>query len=380
MSFKNYKSKRECVDDFERDAKEFIELMMYRFYQGGSDEEITLHDSRQAFKRYRFRPMILRDVSNRDISTTILGHRIAFPCCISPSAFHKGAHPDGELTTAMAAASRNVGMSLSCGSNVLIEDIAKAAPNGLKMMQMYIYKNRKISELFVRRAEKADFNAMLVIVDFAVYGKRRGERDDNFYQTTRENPAYAHLECVNMNMMGEEARREKAAGDTLLWVYNDQADCSATWEDIKWVKRISSIPVVVKGVLTGEMAREAAAAGVDGILVSAHGGRQLDSAIGPLDAPPEVVEAVRGTNVEVYVDGGVRTGADILKALALGARAAFIGRPAIWGLGCGGEDGVKEVLDILKDEFDRAMALTGCANVGCVKRSLLADKNNFSRL
>ncbi|XP_072165896.1 2-Hydroxyacid oxidase 1-like [Diadema setosum] len=374
------RSKRMCVDDFERDAKQFIEPMMYRYYQGGADEEITLRDSREAFRRYRFRPLVLRDVSTRNLSTTVLGHRIAFPCCISPTALHKGAHPDGELATAKAAASRNVMMSLSCAANVLLEDIAEATPTGLIMMQLWIFKNRQISELLVRRAEKAGFKALMLTVDYIIHGMRRGEHEYNIRQKTRENSAYAKLECVNMNMIEKEVRSAKAAGDKLLWDYMSQADSSATWDDIKWVKRISSIPVVVKGILTGKMAREAAAAGVDGILVSAHGGRQLDSAIAPLDALPEVVEAVRGTNVEVYVDGGVRTGADILKALALGARAAFIGRPAIWGLACGGEDGVKEVLDILKDEFDRAMASAGCADVSCIKRSLVADKNNLSRL
>ncbi|XP_071508798.1 2-Hydroxyacid oxidase 1-like [Diadema antillarum] len=373
-------TRRVCVDDYEKDAKRIIDPLLLDYYQGGADEEITLNESRTAFRRYRFRPRILRDVSNRDISTTILGHRIAFPCCISPTAFHKGAHPDGELATAKAAASHDVLMAVSSSSTCSVADITKVAPTGLRMMQLYPFKNRKITELLVKQAEKANFQAILVTVDVSVYGKRRQDLRNDTFKVVITNPAYAFLRCVIMDLIEEDVARATAEGDSLLWLYAQSIDASITWEDIKWIKSISSLPLVVKGVLTGEMAREAAAAGVDGILVSAHGGRQLDSVIAPLDALPEVVEAACGTNVEVYVDGGVRTGADILKALALGARAAFIGRPVIWGLACGGETGVTEVLDILKDEFSRAMALTGCASVGCIDRSLIVDKTKISRL
>ncbi|XP_071478573.1 2-Hydroxyacid oxidase 1-like [Diadema antillarum] len=373
-------TRRVCVDDYEKDAKRIIDPLLLDYYQGGADEEITLNESRTAFRRYRFRPRILRDVSNRDISTTILGHRISFPCCISPTAFHKGAHPDGELATAKAAASHDVLMAVSSSSTCSVAGITKAAPTGLRMMQLYPFKNRKITELLVKQAEKANFQATLVTVDVSVYGKRRQDLRNDTFKVVITNPAYAFLRCVIMDLIEEDVARATAEGDSLLWLYAQSIDASITWEDIKWIKSISSLPLVVKGVLTGEMAREAAAAGVDGILVSAHGGRQLDSVIAPLDALPEVVEAVRGTNVEVYVDGGVRTGADILKALALGARAAFIGRPVIWGLACGGEAGVTGVLEILKDEFSRAMALTGCANVGCIDRSLIVDKTKLCRL
>ncbi|XP_054768044.2 2-Hydroxyacid oxidase 1-like [Lytechinus pictus] len=366
--------KRLCLDDFEKDAEGCLDPMLWNFYKGGADEEVTLRDSHAAYLRYRLRPKVLRDVSRRDLSTTILGHKVSFPCGISPTAFHKGAHPDGEIATARAAASAGVFMSLSCGANVQIEDIAKAAPGGLRMMQTLIYKNKNITELFLRRAEKAGFNALLVTVDFATYGHRRNEKDFDLYGVVRTNPAYKKLKCVNMEMIGikEEADQFKAAGDKLLWDYNDTSDDSATWDYIRRLKKISSIPIVVKGILTGEMAREAVGAGVDGIMVSAHGGRQLDTAIAPLDALPEVVEAVKGSNVEVYVDGGVRTGTDIIKALALGARAAFIGRPVIYGLACGGEEGVTDVLGLLKSEFSRTMALTGCARIEDIDKSLVS--------
>ncbi|XP_789077.2 hydroxyacid oxidase 1 [Strongylocentrotus purpuratus] len=363
--------KRICLDDFEEEAKGCLDPMMWNYYRGGADEEVTLRDSHAAYLRYRLRPKVLRDVSKRDLSTTILGHRVSFPCGISPTAFHKGAHPDGEIATARAAAAAGVFMSLSCGANVTIEDIADSAPGGLRMMQTYIYKNPKITELLLRRAEKAGFKALLVTVDVAVYGYRRNEKEFDLYETVRTNPAYHQLKWVNMEMMKEEADQARAAGDPLLWDLADTIDDAPTWDDIRWLKKISSIPVIVKGILTGEMAREAVGAGVDGIMVSAHGGRQLDTSIAPLDALPEVVEAVRDTNIEVYVDGGVRTGTDIIKALALGARAAFIGRPAIYGIACGGEEGLTDLLDILKDEFSRAMALSGCARVEDIDRSLV---------
>eukprot|EP00057_Strongylocentrotus_purpuratus_P016592 XP_011671066.1 PREDICTED: peroxisomal (S)-2-hydroxy-acid oxidase GLO2-like [Strongylocentrotus purpuratus] len=243
--------KRICLDDFEEEAKGCLDPMLWNFYRGGADEEVTLRDSHAAYlSRYHLRPKVLRDVSKRDLSTTILGHRVSFPCGISPTAIHKGAHPDGEIATARGAAAAGVFMSLSCGANVTIEDIANSAPGGLRMMQTYIYKNKKITELLLRRAEKAGFKALLVTVDVASYGLRRNEKEFNLYETVRTNPAYHQLKCVNMEMMKEGAEQARAAGDTLLWNYTDDKNGASTWDDIRWLKKISSIPIVVKGILT----------------------------------------------------------------------------------------------------------------------------------
>ncbi|XP_071481717.1 2-Hydroxyacid oxidase 1-like [Diadema antillarum] len=181
-----------------------------------------------------------------------------------------------------------------------------------------------------------------------------------------------------MAYVDEDLQKALSSGDEFLWAYSvSQLNSSVTWSSIRWLKSITDLPVVVKGILSGDMAREAVAAGADAILVSAHGARQLDGVITPLDALPEVVEAVRDTNTEVYLDGGIRTGMDAFRAIALGARAVFIGRPQLWGLASGGQQGVEEILDIIKDEFSRTMALTGCASISDIQPSLLVSESQL---
>ncbi|XP_072032432.1 2-Hydroxyacid oxidase 1-like [Amphiura filiformis] len=364
-----------CLDDYEKKAEQLLPKFAFDFYAGGADDQQTLQDNKEAFKRFRLRPRLMRDVSNRDMSTTILGHHLPHPIAIGPSSFHKMAHPDGEIATVKGAAMTSTPMCVAgSGSNVTLEDLAEAVKDSTTPLwiQFYIYKDRQINERLIKRAEKAGYEALFVTVDLPCIGKRRSDIRNQFNMPS--NLGFA-------NIAGELESQQlytKGKGSGLENFINTQIDPSVTWEDIKWLRRITKLPIVLKGILTAEDARETVKYGVNGILVSNHGGRQLDGVLATIDVLSEVVEAVRESNVEVYLDGGVRKGTDILKALALGAKAVFIARPVIWGLACNGQEGVKRVLDILKDELSLAMALSGCTSIEDISRDILQRQSQYT--
>ncbi|XP_022091120.1 hydroxyacid oxidase 1-like [Acanthaster planci] len=350
----NMASKPVCVEDFEPYLKANVSDFVWRYYRSGAHGEQTLRDNPRAFQRYRLRPRCLRDVSQRDTSTSILGHRLAFPVGVSPTAAHCFAHRDGEVATAKGVSSVGSAMILSMWSNRTLEDVAASVPPDTPLLlQLTILRDRSRVEAVIRRAEAAGFKALVVTVDEPMLGKRAhyqrrefGVREILFPQVLRPGERYIRDEVP----------------------FSD----SRTWDVILWLKRFTSLPIVLKGILTAEDAVEAVRHGAAGILVSNHGGRQLDGVPATIDVLAEIVDAVRGSGVEVYLDGGVRKGTDVLKALALGARAVFIGRPALWGLAYDGEKGVEKVLRILKEEFSLAMALSGCSSVADITSDLIS--------
>ncbi|XP_072046153.1 2-Hydroxyacid oxidase 2-like [Amphiura filiformis] len=365
-----------CVNDFRVFAKERLPKVWFEYQDGGADGEQTVEDNVEAFQRLRLRPRVLRDVSNRDLSTTILGTPINCPIAVAPTAYHQMSHPEGEIATAKAAAGTCMILS-SHGSNTHLRDVTAAvSPDSLLWIQLYLYKDRNVTRLMVKMAEKSGYRALVLTLDSPITGKK-----------LKDSP------CVYPSLLYRLPNIEAEKSKNV--VRNIGFDMSATWSVIDWLDSITTLPIVVKGILTAEDTREALKHNVAGIIVSNHGGRQLDGVYATIDALPEVVEAARGSNVEIYVDGGVRKGTDVLKALALGARAVFIGRPILWGLAYDvslivsmslcmgihmrwkGASGVKQVLDILKEEFSLAMALTGCRTISDITSDLVISPSKL---
>eukprot|EP00057_Strongylocentrotus_purpuratus_P032729 XP_788648.3 PREDICTED: hydroxyacid oxidase 1 [Strongylocentrotus purpuratus] len=347
---------------------------IFRYYALSSGEGLTLRDSEQAFKRYRFRPRLLVDVSDIQLSTKVLGQSISMPICVSPTGAHRLANADGEKATARGAMEAGTLMIQSCFSNDKYSDVARAAPEGLRWCQIYIFKDRQVTRHLIREAERAGYKAVVLTIDSPLTGFKADEVGPDYM-------CYRHDEYryFNMEMDSSESQAAaKRAGDPTLFVhFGTDMDSSVTWDDVKWLRSVTSLPIVCKGILTGQAARQAADAGASGIFISAHGGRQLDGVPAPIDALAEVVEAVRGRNVEVYMDGGVRAGTDVLKALARGAKAVFVGRPALWGLACNGASGVTNVLEILRQNLRYAMGLCGCANVNDIPDDVVVHESFY---
>ncbi|KAB5562156.1 hypothetical protein PHYPO_G00014770 [Pangasianodon hypophthalmus] len=370
----NMSVKPVCVSDFEHQAKRILPKAVFDYYFSGADQQESLADNVAAFKRWRLFPRVLKDVSKVDMSTTLLGQRVSMPVCVAATAMQRMAHPEGELATARACLSAGTGMMLSSWATSTIEEVAEAAPAGVRWMQLYIYKDRALTQSLVRRAEEAGYKGIFVTVDTPYLGKRHDDVRNRFKLPSHLR--MANFETPDLAFSSKEGYGE----DSGLAVYVAQSiDPTVKWEDIAWLKRITSLPVVVKGVLRAEDAREALKYGVDGILVSNHGARQLDCVPATIDALPEIVEAVGG-RAEVYLDGGIRMGTDVLKALALGAKAVFVGRPILWGLACEGEKGVSDVLQLLRQELHLALALTGCRSLEEIDRTLLRRSEQIPRL
>jgi (S)-2-hydroxy-acid oxidase len=261
---------------------------------------------------------------------------------------------------------------LSTISTSSLEDVAAAAPNGRKWYQLYVYKDRPLTESLVKRAEKAGFEALVLTVDAPYFGRRRANLREGFGLPPHLRLANFPEGSSNSDVMGKDRKAAFAFHDALL----DQA---LTWDDVKWLKRISKLPIIVKGILVPEDAEIAIAHGVDGIMVSNHGARQIDTVYATIDALPAITERVAG-RCEIYLDGGVTTGNDVYKALALGAKMVFAGRPLLWGLAVGGEQGARKVLQIYRDELDLTMALTGTPNVQAITRDCVAKYGMVAHL
>lgn len=328
------------VDDYEPIARERLPGDVYDFYAGGAGDEWTLAENRRAFERWSLRPRYLRGAGLPDPSTSILGVPLSFPVLVAPWAFQRLAHPDGEIATARAAAAAGTAMVVSSTAMEYLEDVAGAS-DAPKWWQLYVFEDREVTSEMLRRVVDAGYSAVCLTVDFPVMGLRHRDTRNGF------------VPPIGMP-------ESSLTFDPLL-----------SWDDIGWVReRTPGLPVLVKGILTAEDAELAVAAGVDAIVVSNHGGRQLDGAPAGITALPEVVEAAAG-RVPVLVDGGVRRGTDILKALALGAAAVMVARPLIWGLAVDGEAGVSDVLALLRGEFENAMALTGCRTIAEITGALV---------
>ena len=335
------------VFEYAKLAQERMEPAYWEYYYGGSDDEVTLRASRAAYERIRLRPRVLVDVSNCDTRTNVLGTPVGMPILVAPMALHCLAHPEGECATAQGAGMAGTLMIASTTATRNIEEIAEAATGPL-WFQLYIYPSLEVAAKLVRRAEAAGYRAIVLTVDLPRLGRR--EKDIRNNVTIPPSPYYE----ANFVDVEKEGQR---------WV-------PLTWESLSWLRSITSLPILLKGILTAEDAVLAVEHGVDGIVVTNHGGRQLDTAIPSIEALPEVVEAVAG-RCEVYLDGGIRRGTDVLKALALGARAVLVGRPVLWGLAVNGAEGVCHVLELLRNELELDMALAGRPTLDSIDRSLV---------
>ncbi|XP_062008781.1 peroxisomal (S)-2-hydroxyacid oxidase GLO4-like isoform X2 [Rosa rugosa] len=319
------------VNEFQELAKQVLPKMYYDFYTGGAEDQFTLKENVEAFRRIILRPRVLVDVSRIDMSTTVLGYKISAPIMIAPTSMHQLAHPEGEVATARAAAASNTIM---------------------------VFKRRDISAQIVQRAEKNGYKAIVLTVDAPRLGRREADIKNKMIS-----PHLKNFEgLISTELDSDEGSNLEAF---VRAVYDD----SMCWEDvIGWLKSITNLPILVKGILTHEDARKAVKVGVAGIVVSNHGARQLDYTPATISVLEEVVQAVGG-KVPVLFDGGIRRGTDVFKALALGAQAVLVGRPVIYGLAANGENGVRKVMKMLKDELELTMALSGCPSVKDITRS-----------
>jgi isopentenyl diphosphate isomerase/L-lactate dehydrogenase-like FMN-dependent dehydrogenase len=335
----------------ERAARERLPNPVYQYFAGGAGELSTVRENRAAFRRARLRPRVLCDVSARDLTTTAVGRSLAMPIAIAPTALQRLAHPDGELATARAAASLGTAMVLATVASSAIEDVAAGA-QGTLWFQTYVLKDRGATRALVERAERAGASALVLTVDAAVSGRARPGAVNRFVLPNEMR--IPHLEALY-----PAGPTSSHAATRLSALFASLIDPSLGWKDIAWLRAVSDLPLVLKGILTGDDTRLAIEHGASAVIVSNHGGRVLDGAVGTLDALPDVARAADG-RIEVWLDGGVRSGGDVVKALALGARLVLVGRPVLWGLAVRGEDGVRQVLTDLRDELDDTLALCGC--------------------
>lgn len=327
--------------------------MVYDYYAGGAHDEITLRENRAAFERLSLHYHVLRDVSERSLETRILGQPLSMPVLIAPTAFQQLAWPEGEVATARAAARSGTIMTLSTLSTRTIEEVGAAAEGGL-WFQLYVYRDREATRELVVRAEAAGARALVLTVDAQVWGVR--ERDvRNRFQLP------AGLKLANLAGQGKGDLPE-VEGSGLAAYVDAMFDPSLSWKDLDWLCSLTDLPVLVKGVVRADDAMAAVDCGAAGVIVSNHGGRQLDGAPAPIDVLPLVAASIAGQALTL-VDGGIRRGTDIVKAIALGADAVLIGRPILWGLANGGEEGVVQVLEFLRAELDLAMALCGARSL-----------------
>ncbi|KAL6959192.1 (S)-2-hydroxy-acid oxidase [Sarracenia purpurea var. burkii] len=346
------------VMEYQAIAKEKLPKMVYDYYASGAEDQWTLQENQNAFSRILFRPRILVDVSNIDMTTTVLGFKITMPIMIAPVAMQKMAHHEGECATARAASAASTIMILSSWTTSSVEEVASTGP-GVRFFQLYVNKDRNVVAQLVRRAERAGFKAIALTVDTPRLGRREADIKNRFALPP-------HLTLKNYEGL-DLGKIDKTDDSGLASYVANQTDRSLSWKDVKWLQTITHLPILVKGVLTAEDARLAVQAGAAGIIVSNHGARQLDYVPATILALEEVVKAVQG-QVPVFLDGGIRRGTDVFKALALGASGVFIGRPVVFALAADGEAGVTKVLQMLRDEFELTMALSGCRSLKEITR------------
>eukprot|EP00898_Chlorokybus_atmophyticus_P006385 jgi/Chlat1/6748/Chrsp50S06481 len=358
------------VNEFQILAKPKLPLMVYDYYASGAEDEYTLKDNCVAFQKIRLRPRILINVSKVDTTTDILGMKISMPIMLAPTAMQRMATPEGELATARAAAKADTAMILSSWATSSVEEVASVG-EGIRLFQLYVYKDRKVVAQLVRRAEQAGFKGIALTVDTPILGRREADMRNKFVLA-------AHLSLKNFEGL-ELGSMDKTNDSGLASYVAGQIDRTLNWHDVEWLKTITKLPILVKGVLTAEDAKLSLKAGAHGIIVSNHGARQLDYVPATIDVLEEVVQAVEG-RVPVFLDGGVRRGTDALKALALGAKGVFVGRPVPFALAVDGEKGVSRLLTIMREEFELAMALAGCCKISDITRELVAtDEDRMAR-
>jgi 4-hydroxymandelate oxidase len=358
------------ISEYENIAKKILPPEVWGYYSSGAWDESTLRDNQDSFKKYRIRPRMLVDVSQRSLKTSILGQHIDFPILIAPSAFHCLAHAEGELATAKAANQCKTLMFVSTLATKSLEDISgirkSLNPNIGQVFQLYIHRDRELTRSLVERAYAAGYCAICLTVDTPILGKREIDIRNRFTL-----PPELELANFKESKLGLDAEFSQSESG-LFSYFQQQVSPAITWVDIGWLSSISPLPIIVKGILRGDDAVKAVDYGCQAIIVSNHGGRQLDTAISSIDALGEVVDAVDG-HCDVLLDGGIRRGTDVLKAISLGAKAVLIGRPVLYGLSVAGSEGVRHILELLRDELDLAMALSGCTCLEDIDRDLCSS-------
>jgi len=352
------------LSELEEQARAALSPMAWDYYASGADDELTLRRNREAYDRLELHYRVLAGAARRDTRARVLGVDVSLPVLIAPTAFHRLAHPDGELATARAAGQAGTIFVLSTLSNTRVEDVVAAA-GGPVWFQLYVYRDRAATEALVRRVEAAGCSALVLTVDTPLLGRRRRDVRNRFNL-----PDELRIENQYGSGSGLD-RLPVGVSDSGLAAYFAQViDPGLTWDDVEWLRGITRLPLLLKGIVRPDDAGRAVQAGVAGVIVSNHGGRQLDGAPATIDVLAPICDAVGG-HFEVLVDGGIRRGTDIIKAIALGARAVLIGRPILWGLAVGGQAGVASVLGVLRRELDLAMALCGCPSMEAVDRDLI---------
>ncbi|GLK72561.1 alpha-hydroxy-acid oxidizing protein [Ancylobacter dichloromethanicus] len=338
-----------AAEDYEALARGRLSEAAFAYYAGGAGDETTLRWNREAFERVRLAPRVLASFTGGGTGQTLFGQSFAHPILVAPTAHHGLAVPEAEIATVVGAGGAKAGMVASTESDVTLEEIAGAARAPL-WFQLYIQHDRGFTADLVRRAEAAGYGALVVTVDAPVHSLRNREQRAGY-----RGPKLS--EHANLRGLHTSYIAEAALGESLM--FRGFLDVAARWEDIAWLRSLTLLPILLKGIMTAEDAEIALAHGVDGLIVSNHGGRVLDTVPASLDALPAVVRQVAG-RVPVLMDGGIRRGTDVLKALALGARAVLVGRPCLYALAVAGPAGVAHVLHLLRCEFEVAMVLTGC--------------------
>lgn len=333
------------------------------YFAGGAEDEVSLRANRADFEALGIRPRCLVDVSRIDPRTTVLGTEVRFPVLLAPTGFQLLAHQDGERATARAAAAAGTIMILSTFSTISLEEVQQAAA-GPKWFQLYVHKDRGLTRDLVERAAAAGYQALVLTVDVPLIGRRERDTRNGFALPT-------NMRLANFHLSESDAVHIPGAEPGLANFVRGLREPSFSWKDLDWLATVSSMPILLKGVLRGDDARRSVDHGVKGIVAGNHGGRQLDGAISGIRALPEILDAVEG-RAEVLVDGGVRRGTDVLKALALGAKAVLLGRPMVWGLAWDGATGIETVLKLLYDEFESAMGLAGAPTIADITRDLIA--------
>ena len=343
-----------CLADFEPLAKAKMSATSWEYITAGAADEITVRWNKEAYQRIRLKPRVLVDVSQLDTRVTLFGQEHAFPILLAPTSAQTLTHPEGELATARGAGAVGAAMVLSSFSSTSLEEVAAVAKTPL-WFQLYAQADHGFTRDLVQRAEAGGYRALCLTVDTPISGARN-----------RETRADVKLPPMP-NLKGFKGVQSGGLRTGSLQIFSSLLDASLSWKDVEWLSSFAKVPLLVKGVLNPDDADRAVKSGVAGIMVSNHGGRNLDTLPATIDALPQVADKVAG-RVPVLVDGGVRRGTDVLKALALGANAVLIGRPYVYGLGAAGESGVTNVLKILQREFQMAMVLTGRTKVGSIDR------------
>ncbi len=371
------------IDDLRRLARRRLPRAVFDFVEGGAGDERTVARNRVAFERLLFRPRALVDVSKREQATVVLGERVSTPVLVSPTGMAGLCWPKGEVAAARAAQDAGTIYTLSTHSSCSIEEVAAGAPGPL-WFQLYVWQNRDLTRSFVERARAAGYRALVLTIDVPIISRRERDLRNGFTIPPRITVRNAldtlrRVGWMRRVLFGPRLTLANLVGApgapradivTLGGVAHRQVDPSVAWADLAWFRSLWQGPLVLKGILTAADARRAADHGVDGLIVSNHGGRQLDGTPASVEALPEIADAI-GDRVEVLLDGGIRRGADVVRALALGARAVMVGRPYLYGLAVGGTAGVRRALDILAGEVDHTLALVGVPRVGDLDRTVV---------